>query len=231
MKLRKIFNGLFVMSGSVLIAVGCTTEPFVSQAQVKQKAINEQLRDAITYGKECGDRNAENPDVVLSYEQITVKGLNPPNRSELLASNKKLTAKQKVAYQHYLKLDNECFAGVMAKLDGSPFATLFQSAEALEAVNDANLLSGKITIGDANAKKIEIIQKAKSDINALQVQLASQFQQAHNAEVVVQSNKQAAAQSAGYNAAQNSINSMNTRTQIIQNQTTQQILQQSRKPY
>lgn len=213
---------------------GCATQPFVSKAQIKQQAINNQLKDAIAYGKECSDSNADNPDVVLSYEQITVKGLNPPNRSELLASNKKLTAKQKQAYKNYLKLDNTCFAGVIAKLDGSPFLTLFQNAEALEAVNDANLLSGKITIGESNAKKIEIVQKAKSDLSALQLQLNTQFQQDHNAEAVVQSNKNAAAAaiaSSGNNAAQSAINNMNTRTQIIQNNTTQQILQQSRRTY
>lgn len=217
-----------------LLIVSCATQSFVSQAQIKQQAINKQLSDAIAYGKECSDSNAGDPDVVLSYEQITVKGLNPQNRSELLASNKKLTAKQKQAYKNYLKLDSACFAGVIAKLDGSPFSTLFQSAEALEAVNDANLLSGKVTIGEANAKKIEIIQKAKADLSALQLQLNSQFQQDHNAEAVVQSNKNAAAAaiaSSGNNAVQTAINNMNTRTQIIQNQTTQQLLQQNRRAY
>lgn len=224
---------IWIAIGTALLTA-CSTQPFVSQAQIKQQAINDQLKDALAYGKECSESNADNPDVVLSYEQITVKGLNPPNRSELLASNKKLTAKQKQAYKNYLKLDSTCFSGVIAKLDGSPFLTLFQSTEALEAVNDANLLSGKITIGDANARKIEIIQKAKGDLSALQLQLNTQFQQNHNAEIVVQSNKNAAAAaiaSSGNNAAQNAINNMNTRTQIIQNNTTQQILQQSRKPY
>lgn len=221
---------ILISLGLALLA-GCSTKPFVSQAQIKQQAINNQLSDAIAYGKECSGKNNENPDVVLSYDQITVKGLNPSNRSELLASNKKLNSKQREAYKNYLKLEKECFSGFMAKLEGSPFASLFENAEALEAINDSNLLNGRITIGEANAKKIEIIQKAKGDLSTLQLQLNTQFQQSHNAEIVVQSNKNAAAAAAGNNAAQSAINNMNTRTQIIQNNTTQQILQQSRRVY
>lgn len=232
MKFGMSFMMYLLISGSFLIVTGCTTKPFVSQAQVKQKAINDQLNGAIAYGKDCNEKNTDNPDVVLSYEQITVKGLNPSNRSELLASNKRLSAKQKAAYKNYLSLDNECFSGFMEKLQGSPFATLFQNAEAVQAINDSNLLNGKITIGEANAKKIDILQKLKGDVAALQLELTSQFQQAHNTEAVLESNRRTAsavaAQGSGYNAAQNSINNMNTRTQIIQNQTTQQLLQQNR---
>lgn len=202
---------------------GCASKPFVSQAQIKHQAINNQFKGAIAFIKECEEANASDPDVVLSHEQITVKGLNPPNRSVLLTTTKKLNAEQRAAFHHYTKMDDACFAGVMAKLEGSPYATLFQGAEALSAVNDANLLNGDITIAEANAKKIEIIQKFLSDLTALQQQLTAQFQQAHNTEVIVRSNKQVADDV----AAQNAINSMNTATQIRQNQTTQQLLQQN----
>jgi polyribonucleotide nucleotidyltransferase len=120
-------------------------------------------------------------------------------------------------------MDEACFIGVMARLEGSPYATLFQGADALSAVNDASLLNGNITIADANAKKIEIVQKFLNDLTTLQQQLTAQFQQAHNTEVVVRSNNQAVSSV----AAQNAINSMNTATQIRQSQTTQQLLQQN----
>lgn len=206
-----------------LLLIGCSTQPFVSQAQIKQQTVNKQLKGAMDYIKECEDANANNPDVILTYEQITVKGLNPANRSVLLTTNKKLNVEQKNAFQNYLKMDEVCFAGVMAKLEGSPYLTLFQGADALSAVNDANLLNGNITIADANAKKIEIVQKFLSDLTTLQQQLATQFQQAHNTEVVVRSNNQAVSSV----AAQNEINNMNTATQIRQSQTTQQLLQQN----
>lgn len=213
---------LFLLALS-LVLLGCTTQPFISQAQIKQQSVNNQLKSAIDYIKECGETNASNPDVILTYEQITVKGLNPTNRSVLLTTNTKLNAEQKAAFQSYLKMDEACFTGVMAKLEGSPYATLFQGADALSAVNDASLLNGNITISDANAKKIEIIQKFLSDLTTLQQQLTAQFQQAHNTEVVVRSNNQAVSSV----AAQNAINSMNTATQIRQSQTTQQLLQQN----
>jgi hypothetical protein len=206
-----------------LVLLGCTTQPFISQAQIKQQSVNNQLKGAIDYIKECEDANASNPDVINTYEQITVKGLNPANRSVLLTTNKKLNAEQKAAFQSYLKMDEACFNGVMVRLEGSPYATLFQGADALSAVNDASLLNGTITIADANAKKIEIVQRFLSDLTTLQQQLTAEFQQAHNTEVVIRSNNQAVSSV----AAQNAINSMNTATQIRQSQTTQQLLQQN----
>lgn len=206
-----------------LVLLGCTTQPFISKAQIKQQSVNNQLKSAIDYIKECEDENASNPDVIITYEQITVKGINPANRSELLTTNKKLNAEQKTAFQSYLQMNKACFTGVMARLEGSPYATLFQGADALSAVNDSSLLNGTITIADANAKKIEIVQKFISDLTTLQQQLTAQFQQAHNTEVVVRSNNQAVSSV----AAQNAINSMNTATQIRQSQTTQQLLQQN----
>ena len=215
----KCFSLLLV----VLALAGCASKPFVSQAQVKQQAVNNQFKSAISYIKECEEANANHPDVILTYEQVTVKGLNPPNRSALLTTNKKLNAEQRIAFQNYIKMDDVCFAGVMAKLEGSPYVTLFQGTEALSAVNDANLLNGNITIAEANARKIEIVQKFLSDLNALQQQLSAQFQQAHNTEAIIRSNRQVADDV----AAQNAINSMNTATQIRQSQTTQQLLQQN----
>ena len=188
--------------------VGCNGNPFATQARV----FNDQFRNALILSKQCDEANANNPDVVLTYEQIMVKGMNSPNRSELLASDKKLSEQQKVAYQNYLKLDDVCFKVAMDKLKNNPYANLLRSAEALSAINDSNLLNGKISIGEANAKKIEITQKLVTDITLLRQQLNNQDLQE---------------QLSGNIAAQDAINQMNTATQIRQNQMTQQILQQN----
>ena len=223
--MKKILVLLLVANG---LLSGCATKPYVSQAQLKARAIDDQFKSTVAYGEECEARNKDNPDVVLSYEQITVKGLNPPNRTELLASNKKINAKQKSAYQNYLKLDNECLLGAMDRLKGSPYATIFASTEVALAINDSNLLNEKITIGEANAKKLEIVSKFVSDLSTLNQQLKTQLSQAHSTELVIKSNNDAAEAAAW----QSAINNMNTATMIRQNQTTQQLLQQNQyKPY
>ena len=129
---------------------GCSSNPFTSQARV----FNEQLNNAVAYSKKCTESNANNPDVIQTYEQIMVKGLNPPNRSELLASDKKLYDQQRVAFQNYLKLDGVCNDGTMAALQGSPYANLLQSSEAISAVNDSNLLNGKSPSAKRTQRKL-----------------------------------------------------------------------------
>jgi hypothetical protein len=189
------------------LMIGCSSNPFASQARI----YNDQFRSALLHSKQCEEDNASNPDVVLTYEQIMVKGMNPPNRSALLASDKKLNDQQKLAYQSFLKLDDICFESAMEKVKNNPYGNLLRSAEAMSAVNDSNLLNGKISIGEANAKKLEITQKLITDLTLLKQQLNNQDLQE---------------QVAGSVAAQNAINNMNTATQIRQNQMTQQLLQQ-----
>lgn len=196
-----------LVSTSMLFLVGCSTNPFATQAQI----FNEQFNSAVVDSKKCYESVASNPDVVLTYEQIIVKGLNAPNRSELLATDKKLNEQQRVAFLNYMKIDNTCFDGVMEKVRGNPYANLLQSSETLSAINDSNLVTGKITIAEANAKRLEILQKFLTDITLLREQLKTQHLQEQMSD--------------GF-AAQNAINNMNTATKIQQNQMTQQLLQQ-----
>jgi hypothetical protein len=216
--LLTILLGFFIAS--------CTTKPYISKAQAEQQALNAKFSGAIAYWNECGEKNADNPDVVLSYEQITLKGLNPENRSELLASNKKLNAKQKSAYQNFVKLGDECFAGIMTRLQGTPYTSLLQGTEAVFAVNDSNLINQKITIGEGNAKKLELWNKFLTDLSTLQQQLAIQFGQAHNAEVTIKAGNEAVEAT----IYQGAITRMNINTQIQQNQMSQQLLNQYRAP-
>lgn len=172
---------------------------------------NNQLNQAIAYSKKCSEDVSQNPDVILTYEQIIVKGFSAPNRAELLASDKKLSDAQKIAFQNFLKLSSTCDRGALELLKGSPYAGLTEGSEAISAIVDSNLLTGKISIGEANAKRLEIMQKFLSDITLLKQQLH------------VQDLQEAATANA---ASQDAITRMNTATQIRQSQMTQQILQQ-----
>lgn len=192
---------------SILLLVGCSGNPFATQARI----YNDQFRSALLHSKQCEEGNANNADVVLTYEQIMIKSMNAPNRSTLLASDQKLNEQQKLAYQNFLKLDEICFESGMKMIQNNPYSNLLRSAEAVSAINDSNLLNGRVTIGEANAKKLEITQKLITDLTLLKQQLNNQDLQE---------------QLSGSIAAQESINNMNTANQIRQNQMTQQILQQ-----
>ena len=196
----------------LLLLTACSSSQLISQPKI----YNEQLKKALAFSKSCDESNDSNPDVALTYSQIIVKGLNPANRSELLATNKTLSDLQKTAYQNYLQLDNACVQGAIALVKDSPFENLMLSADAMSAVNDSNLLSGKITISEANAKKLEIAQKFLADVTLLKQQFDNQ--------IVL---RQTSGQTSGYSASQDAINRMNTATQIRQNQMTQQLLQQN----
>lgn len=214
----------------LLLITGCAKKPFVSQAQIQEKAIVDQYTGAFAYAKECLGKYDNNPDFLLSYEQITLKGMNPPNRLELLSSNKKLNAKQKAAYQNYTKLTDECSRGVISRMQGSPFYGLFQALDSSLGINDANLLSEKITIGQANTRKLEIMQKFTADNSALQQKVSAYFAQAHGAEATADANQRAAMAAAFMGGMQSMSNSYNNTAQFYQNQNQQLIQQNQYKP-
>lgn len=216
----------YLLLVALLALTACAKKPYVSQAQQEEKAIIDQYVGGLTYAKECLDKEDGNPDFILVYEQVTLKGGNPQNRTQLLASNKKLNSKQRAAFQNYLKITDACTRGVMSRLQGSPFYNLFQSTDSQLGINDANLLSDKINIGQANVRKLEIIQKFLADNTALQQQISARFSQAHGAELAAEENRRAAAAAAWASGMQGMANSYNNLSQYYLNQN-QQLLQQN----
>ena len=148
----------------------CVTKPDAPQIQVGQQSLSDQLNIAVAYSTECLDKYNNHPDFLLTYQEIYLQGTNPPNKIELLTSNKRLNSKQKKAFQNYIKLTGACTEGVMSRIQGSPLFSLFQRTDALLDVNESSLLADKITIGEANARKLDITQKFYSDISSLQRQ-------------------------------------------------------------
>jgi hypothetical protein len=222
--MKLLFIGLSLITISAL--TGCANKPFVSQSQIQERAIINQYNDALAFAKECIDKYKDNPDFVTTYEEISVRGLNASNRTELMSSNKKLSTNQKRAFQNFIKLRDECSQGVLSRLNGSPFYSLFQSKDTSQGITEASLLSDKITIGEANVRKVETIQKMLNDIAVLQQQLSAQFAQSHGAEAAADANRRAAAAAAWAGGMQGMARSYGNTAQYFQNQN-QQLMQQN----
>lgn len=206
--------------------VGCANKPFVSQAQLQERAIISQYNDALAFANECSDKYKNNADFLTTHAEISVKGLNPPNKIELMSSNKKLTNNQKKVFQSFIKLRDECSQGVLSRLNGSPFYGLFQSRDTSLGIIEAGLISDQISIGEFNIKKIELTQKLLNDVASLQQQLSSQFAQSHAAEAAAESNRRATAAAIWAGGMQGMANSFGNTAQYYQNQN-QQLFQQN----
>jgi len=206
--------------------VGCANKPFLSQAQVQEVAITNQYNDALFFANQCIDKYKDNPDFVTTYEEISVRGLNASNRTELMSSNKKLSSNQKRVFQNFIKLRDECSQGVLSRLNSSPFYSLFQSKDTSQGIIEASLIGDKITIGDFNIKKIEIIQKLSNDVAVLQRNLSIQFGQQHAAEWAAESNRRATSAAIWAGGMQGMANSFGNTAQYYQNQN-QQLMQQN----
>ncbi|QWD06936.1 hypothetical protein G6719_06685 [Polynucleobacter paneuropaeus] len=157
----------YLLVTGLLVLGACATQTNISQPRVIEKSISDQISSAVAYSDECLSKYDNNPDFLLTYQEIYLKGENPPNKNLLLSSNKKLNAKQKKAFQNYTKLTDECTQGLMSRVKGAPFFNLFESTDALLGVNESNLLDEKITIGEANNKKLEISRSFSNSLSTL----------------------------------------------------------------
>jgi hypothetical protein len=164
----------YLLVVGLLFLSACVTKPNVPQTQIKEQSLSDQLNKAVAYSDQCLSKYDNNPDFLLTYQEISLRGENPPNKQALLSSNKKLNAKQKRALQNYIKLSAECTQGVLSLVKGSQFFDLFAKTEAsLDALN-SGLLEEKMTIGEANYKQLEITRKFYEDVSALLKQSRAQ---------------------------------------------------------
>lgn len=162
-----MFQYKYVLVTGLIFLSACATKSNDTQIRIKEQSLSDQLNKAVSYSDQCLSKYDNNPDFLLTYREISLKGENPPNKQALLSSNKKLNATQKKALQNYIKLSAECTQGVLSLVKGSQFFDLFDKTEAsLDALN-SGLLDEKMTIGEANYKQLEITKKFYGDISVL----------------------------------------------------------------
>lgn len=217
---------LSMLSLGIIALVGCANKPFLSQAQQQEVAITNQYNDALFFANQCIDKYKDNPDFLVTYNEISIRELAASNRIQLMASSKKLSSSQKIAFQNFIKLRDECSQGVLSRLNGSPFYSLFQSRETAQGIVEASLIGDKITVGEFNVKKIEIVQKFSNDVAVLQRNLSIQFGQQHAAEWAAESNRRATSAAIWAGGMQGMANSFGNTAQYFQNQN-QQLMQQN----
>jgi hypothetical protein len=157
----------YFLAAGLLVLGACASKNNVTEPPVKGQSLTGLLNSAVAYSDQCLSKYDNNPDFLLNYQEISLKGENPPNKQALLTSNKKLNAKQKRALKNYMKLSEECTQGALNLVKGSPLFDLFEKTEASLDTLNLNLLDEKMTIGEANHKQLEITKKFYGDISTL----------------------------------------------------------------
>ena len=178
---------------STLLLIGCIQRPYVPQmspAQSNMENRKSQLSAAQANFKTCGDnlRNPEiNKKVAQSYaifdNNILFVKEDSPNKISLMASDAKITEPQKKALLEVISASQECRTNIKEGL--ASFPALLPSYENFYGEMDivyANLISKKITIGQANQEKAKLLVKAKTEYSNGIASMNNQYGQQVNQE-------------------------------------------------
>lgn len=170
---------------------GCAQRQYVpTQSEINKNNSINLVNTAQINLKKCQDevRGAgQNPKTLAAIEivdkQVIYANADSPNKLELMASTAKINDKQKNALLESIAAFQKCREGI--KSDLRSFQSLAVTYESFYGEMDviyAQLISKKITIGEANTQKSQLALKAKNAYTAATTNLDNQYNAAINQE-------------------------------------------------
>ncbi|MBU3607537.1 hypothetical protein [Polynucleobacter nymphae] len=157
----------------VQILSGCTPAPY-RQSNYQQSNYQQSTNQQSSFGnvpmklassmdisnsnfQECSKKVDSSPNGSLVYKDVLYRHYSDPNRKSLVESTAKITAIQSKALSELLPFFQQCLQARITPLKDYPLITSAYKAEQdrLKLVY-LNLISKKITIGEANFQKNEI---------------------------------------------------------------------------
>ena len=228
---------LSILTITLLILSGCVQRPYVPQmspAQSNMESRKSQLASAQANLKSCGERmrNPEvNKKIAQSYaivdNSIFFEKEDSPNKLTLMSSDAKITEAQKKALLEVVAAGQECRSGMKQNLASFPaLLPVYENFYGDMDIVYANLISKKITIGQANQEKAKIMSRSKTDyangINSMNNQYAQQVNQENQARQAEDMQRRAIAaqflmNQQSINAAQQMNNQNQLNNQIMNN--------------
>lgn len=145
---------LALLCAPLSILVGCNQmrpQQSYAPAQVapQQNSVAEQVRRGTQVASDCSKNHRETPSGKI-VESFIIFNDNQANKYDLLSSKAKLNESQKKAFKLYLSDIDKCRNLFLDAYKGLPDQPIIKKDYAFRDVIYGKLLSGQMTIGDAN---------------------------------------------------------------------------------
>lgn len=186
--MRKIFLAIITILG----ISGCVQRQYVP-TQSEMRKTNDVATVESAQGRfnrcqaEIVSPQQKNPKLLSSAEIVTKQVYydkdDSSNKLELMSSSAKINDKQKNALLDVLAANQICRTGLKSDLGSFPsLLVVYENYYGEMDIVNAQLISKKITIGDANTQKAQLQAKAKTAYVAASSSLNSQYNAAINQE-------------------------------------------------
>ena len=164
--------------------------PAQTQAQSQASQIQSRIQAGNRGSLECSKANAATPAGEIVIKNILVLSESQPNKFDLLSSRARLTEPQKKAFKEYLSKNADCRAKKLAGFSGTPYQSIQSKADADKDLVYTKLLTGQLTVGDANTTLKQINMQLADAFKASAADLNRSLQNQSNAEIANRNRQQ-----------------------------------------
>ena len=170
---------------TTLVLTGCQNmgQPRQTQAQITSDAIWQRISTGMRESTQCADQAKSTPSGQKVGNEVLFLGTDDPKRFELSGSKAKLNKAQKSALNQYLADATKCRKYGLDSTSGLPQQTVLVTYYSKMDQIYAGLLSGEMTIGEANKKKMSAFADLQSGMNSANSEMQQNLNNAHNQEI------------------------------------------------
>jgi hypothetical protein len=193
-----------------------------TRAQQQSSQIYNKINASNVEARACNDKARETPAGLIVSQSILVYSDTQPNKFDLLSSKAKLTQPQQKALKELLSITSKCRQIRIVGHAGTPLQSILIKSDADRDLVYTKLLTGKLSVGDANAELRRIHLQTRDALTAAGSDLNRKLQDQSRAEVSNQKRQQMCNQLSerikqndpsqnSWMALQNSLDGMNAR--------------------
>jgi len=196
-------------------------------AQSQSNQLSSKMKAGFEGTSQCSKESVNSPVGQQVTKSILVMSDEQENKYSLFSSKAKLNEQQKKYLTEFLVAQTKCRKIMQDAASGTPYAAAFTKIYSDSDSVAVKLLSGQLSIGEANLAREQLRVKRNEELAAIDKSLDSQFKNSHNSEVAQDDeNRRRLAEAYRANQqAQQQQQIINQNQQIINNQ-----IQQNNKP-
>ena len=167
--------------------------PAPTQAQSQGSQIQSRITAGNKAAGECSKNNTASPAGQIVTKSILIFNDSQENKFDLLTSKARLNDAQKKALKQYLADNAPCRKSKIDGYAGTPYQTIQMRADSDKDMVYAKLLTGQMTVGDANTTLKQINLKYFEDLKTAAANFNQNLQSQSNAELANRQQQQAIA--------------------------------------
>lgn len=155
----------------------------VTNAQAQSDQLTKKLDTAFSSWKKCNEELAQSPSGQQVTKAMLVLSMDQANKYDLYSSKSKLNEQQRKLLSGFLADQSKCRKILSDGVSGTPYASILAKRYSeLDSVY-VQLLSGKISIGEANLSREQVFIKSNQELAQADKSLGDSFKASHEAEI------------------------------------------------